>query len=404
MAKTKISEWSATSADNTDISNINIAEGCSPANVNNAIRTVMSQVKDLQAGTSGDTIPLTAGGTGSANATDARTALSAAKSGANSDITSITGLTTALSTLQGGTGAIQKAISNVARTSNVVTITTSTAHGFTAGDYVTVAAVTSTTINGTYLIASVGSTTFTYALNGGDFSTTDTGTVLDITYCNLTNNVTGTLAVAKGGTGATTLNSNALLIGNKTSAFSVLKPSTNGNVVTSTAGSTVSNNSFIVGAEYTVLTLGTTSNAEWNTIGGTTGVTYAVGTVFTAAVTGTGSGNGNATTNVFSMTSINTGFIGSNQSLSTDGYQKFPGGLIMQWGTTPVIAGPGTLAITFAVAFPTNCANVQITIKDESADTSSTGIVAARSVTTTGFTLRNGEDPNMIFNWLAIGY
>ena len=37
MAKTKISEWSSTSADNTDISNINIAEGCSPANVNNAI-------------------------------------------------------------------------------------------------------------------------------------------------------------------------------------------------------------------------------------------------------------------------------------------------------------------------------------------------------------------------------
>jgi len=54
MAKTKISEYSATSADNTDISNINIAEGCSPANVNNAIRTIMAQLKDQQAGTSGD--------------------------------------------------------------------------------------------------------------------------------------------------------------------------------------------------------------------------------------------------------------------------------------------------------------------------------------------------------------
>ena len=75
MAKTKISEYSATSADNTDISNINIAEGCSPANVNNAIRSLMAQIKDLQAGTSGDTIPLTAGGTGSTTASDARTAL-----------------------------------------------------------------------------------------------------------------------------------------------------------------------------------------------------------------------------------------------------------------------------------------------------------------------------------------
>ena len=75
MAKTKISEYSATAASNTDISNINIAEGCSPANVNNAIRSLMAQIKDLQAGTSGDTIPLTAGGTGATSAATARTAL-----------------------------------------------------------------------------------------------------------------------------------------------------------------------------------------------------------------------------------------------------------------------------------------------------------------------------------------
>lgn len=75
MAKNKISEYSATPADNTDISNINIAEGCSPANVNNAIRSLMAQIKDLQAGTSGDTIPLTAGGTGATSASTARTAL-----------------------------------------------------------------------------------------------------------------------------------------------------------------------------------------------------------------------------------------------------------------------------------------------------------------------------------------
>ena len=75
MAKTKISEYDSTAANNTDISNINIAEGCSPANVNNAIRSLMAQIKDLQAGTSGDTIPLTAGGTGSTTASAARTAL-----------------------------------------------------------------------------------------------------------------------------------------------------------------------------------------------------------------------------------------------------------------------------------------------------------------------------------------
>jgi len=107
MAKTKISEYSSTSAGaglNTDIASINIDEGCAPSGINNAIRALMAQVKDLQSGASGDTIPVAAGGTGAANATTARSNLSAAASGANSDITSLTGLTTALSAAQGGTG------------------------------------------------------------------------------------------------------------------------------------------------------------------------------------------------------------------------------------------------------------------------------------------------------------
>ena len=61
MAKTKISEFSSTAADNTDITNINIAEGCSPANLNNSIRSLMALLKDQQAGTSGD--PFTVAGT-----------------------------------------------------------------------------------------------------------------------------------------------------------------------------------------------------------------------------------------------------------------------------------------------------------------------------------------------------
>ena len=64
MAKTKISEWSATPANNTDIDNINIAEGCAPSGINDAIREMMAQIKDLYAGTSGDIIAVAAGGTG----------------------------------------------------------------------------------------------------------------------------------------------------------------------------------------------------------------------------------------------------------------------------------------------------------------------------------------------------
>jgi hypothetical protein len=58
---------------------------------------------------------------------------------------------------------ITKTVSNKALTSNVATITTSATHGFAVGDYVVVSGVDST-FNGTYLVASVPTTTtFTYA-------------------------------------------------------------------------------------------------------------------------------------------------------------------------------------------------------------------------------------------------
>jgi hypothetical protein len=75
MAKDKISQYAFTPAANTDIGGINIDEGCAPSGINNAIRTLMTQIRDLQAGVSGDTIPLTAGGTGSGTAASARAAL-----------------------------------------------------------------------------------------------------------------------------------------------------------------------------------------------------------------------------------------------------------------------------------------------------------------------------------------
>jgi hypothetical protein len=135
MPKTKISEFDSTPANNTDIDSINIAEGCAPSGINNAIRELMSQLKDQQTGASGDNftvggnltvtgtsvhtgattftgavvfstaVPVASGGTGASTAGNARTNLSAASSGANSDITSLTGLTTALTVSQGGTGA-----------------------------------------------------------------------------------------------------------------------------------------------------------------------------------------------------------------------------------------------------------------------------------------------------------
>jgi len=69
-------------------------------------------------------------------------------------------------------------ITNVALTSNVVTITTAVAHGLGTGQVVTVAATTNTGVNGTYTITGVTSTTFTYALTASNItSVADTGTV-----------------------------------------------------------------------------------------------------------------------------------------------------------------------------------------------------------------------------------
>lgn len=71
-----------------------------------------------------------------------------------------------------------RTITNVAKTSQIVTITTSAAHGFSSGDSVTVAATSTTAVNGTFTVDTVTSTTFTYSQSGGNIgSTTDTGTV-----------------------------------------------------------------------------------------------------------------------------------------------------------------------------------------------------------------------------------
>ena len=56
MPKNSVDDWDTSSGNNTDIAGINIAEGCAPQNINDAIRTVMSQVADWR-----DTLPTLAG-------------------------------------------------------------------------------------------------------------------------------------------------------------------------------------------------------------------------------------------------------------------------------------------------------------------------------------------------------
>jgi hypothetical protein len=172
MAKTKISEYSATSANNTDISNINIAEGCSPANLNNAIRTLMAQLKDQQDGTSGD--PFTVGG-----------ALTASGTLTSSGTIDITGGFK----LDGAAGTAGQAL--VSAGSNTPTWSTL---GTMAAQNATAVAITGGTITG----------------------------ITDLT-------------VEDGGTGASSITANSVILGNGTSALSgnLVAPSTSGNILTS---------------------------------------------------------------------------------------------------------------------------------------------------------------------------
>jgi hypothetical protein len=141
------------------------------------------------------------GGTGAGTAAAARTNLGAAASGANSDITSLAGLTTALSVAQGGTGAATAA---AARTSLGLAIGTNV-QAYNAQ----LAALAALAING--LIARTAANTVTarsLAAGSTKISITNADGVagnptIDVAEANLSlANIGGTLPVAKGGTGA----------------------------------------------------------------------------------------------------------------------------------------------------------------------------------------------------------
>jgi len=105
---------------------------------------------------------------------------------------------------------------------------------------------------------------------------------------------------------------------------------------------------------------------------------------------------------VFVADKVNNVWRGLGQfsnSLTTNGYQKLPSGLIMQWGNSAV--NPTTsLAILFPITFPTACLNVTL------GDNKSTGIESMGffGQTTTGLTLRNEAGSARSANYLAIGY
>ncbi len=100
-------------------------------------------------------------------------------------------------------------------------------------------------------------------------------------------------------------------------------------------------------------------------------------------------------------TTLRTG-LGFAQTLGTAGSQTLPGGLILKWGTTAVISTDGTLAVTFPVAFPSACYQVQVTAQGTTTTNFEQYSVAAGGITASGFTIANDGVSLAVF-WFAIG-
>ena len=90
----------------------------------------------------------------------------------------------------------------------------------------------------------------------------------------------------------------------------------------------------------------------------------------------------------------------SNQYVqAAQGSTMLLGGIILKWGTSAGLVADNT-TITFPVAFPNNCYNVQLSINDSTAKQTYLN-VSAKS--TTGFTIRAAGSVPVAFYYSAIG-
>lgn len=106
-----------------------------------------------------------------------------------------------------------------------------------------------------------------------------------------------------------------------------------------------------------------------------------------------------------------TGSAGFGASLTTNGYQKLPSGLILQWGTVGTFGGEGGLSVTFPIAFPTACLNGNATIINTSGSNNvmdQGAQIYSLSTTGMGVYMQTYAGGSLTFPcsayWTAIGY
>ncbi|EEW0942479.1 TPA: hypothetical protein PBQ19_002245 [Escherichia coli] len=93
-------------------------------------------------------------------------------------------------------------------------------------------------------------------------------------------------------------------------------------------------------------------------------------------------------------------------SLTANGYQKLPGGMIIQWGSfsvSPTGGSVGTVDITLPVAFPAACRSVNALISTNDPSARSVGFdIGSTNRTKIRFTYTSATI-NSIY-WMAVGY
>jgi hypothetical protein len=90
----------------------------------------------------------------------------------------------------------------------------------------------------------------------------------------------------------------------------------------------------------------------------------------------------------------------SARSLSASGYQRLPGGLIIQWGAVTAAAGTNTTA-TFPITFPNACLQAVANAKDTFG---ATYRMSAHSWGTASMLIANTYSGAIAASWFAIGY
>lgn len=109
-----------------------------------------------------------------------------------------------------------------------------------------------------------------------------------------------------------------------------------------------------------------------------------------------------------SSTTRSSEFTGANQNLSANGWQKLPGGMVLQWGTATIPASNTT--ITFPTAFPTACASFSGTALNATIYVDSLEITNAPTTTNVQVAMVSSGASGAsaviagTFKWIAIGY